>query len=105
LGGLIALSLIGFLLMDARSSRFFGGGGRTTVVGVVNGHDIEADQYNAEVNQIEDRYKAQNNGGNRRGDTRHTQKPPSGETIGYTNEHRVILNTNMLSLERDGVKE
>src|SRR6185312_6603835 len=57
LGGLIALSLIGFLLMDARSSRFFGGGGRGTVIGVVDGHDIEDDEYNTQGTSIEDGYK------------------------------------------------
>jgi peptidyl-prolyl cis-trans isomerase D len=46
--------------MDARSSHL-GGGGRGTVIGVVDGHDIEADEYNHEVSNIEDGYKQQNN--------------------------------------------
>ena len=58
--GLIALSLIGFLLMDARSSRFFSGNDRSTVIGVVDGQNISAEQFEHQVNSIEERYKAQN---------------------------------------------
>jgi peptidyl-prolyl cis-trans isomerase D len=56
--GLIALSLIGFLLMDARSSKLFGGG-RTTVVGTVNGQKVEYAEFQRQVSSQEERYKAQ----------------------------------------------
>ncbi len=56
--GLIAISLIGFLLMDARRSNFFGGD-RTTVIGVVDGQKFQADDFNQQVSSIEDRYKKQ----------------------------------------------
>ncbi|HUB60502.1 MAG TPA: peptidylprolyl isomerase [Puia sp.] len=59
--GLIAVSLIGFLLMDARRSNFFGGD-RGTVVGVVDGHKIQVDDFDQQVNNIEDRYKRQQQG-------------------------------------------
>ena len=42
--GLIAISLIGFLLMDARKSNFFGGG-HGSVVGVIDGQKIEIDDF------------------------------------------------------------
>jgi peptidyl-prolyl cis-trans isomerase D len=54
--GLIALSLIGFLLMDARSSKFFGG--RSTVVGEINGQNIEYTAFEQLVNAQEEQYKA-----------------------------------------------
>ena len=50
--GLIALSLIGFLLMDARSSRFFGG--HSTVVGEINGQQIEYTAFEQQVNVQEE---------------------------------------------------
>jgi peptidyl-prolyl cis-trans isomerase D len=53
--GLIALSLIGFLLMDARSSRFFGG--HSTVVGEINGQQIEYTAFEQQVNVQEEQYK------------------------------------------------
>jgi peptidyl-prolyl cis-trans isomerase D len=59
--GLIAVSLIGFLLMDARRSNFFGGNDRTTVIGVVNGHKIQAEEFNVQVSNIENGYKRQQN--------------------------------------------
>jgi peptidyl-prolyl cis-trans isomerase D len=57
--GLIALSLIGFLLMDAfvGRSRLFGN--RSTVVGTVNGQKVEYDDFQRQVSSQEDRYKAQ----------------------------------------------
>lgn len=56
--GLIALSLIGFLLMDAfvGKSRFFGN--RSTVIGSVNGQKIEDADFQKRVNNMESRYKA-----------------------------------------------
>jgi peptidyl-prolyl cis-trans isomerase D len=57
--GLIALSLIGFLLMDAfvGRSRLFGN--RSTVVGTIDGQKIEYDDFQREVSSQEERYKAQ----------------------------------------------
>jgi len=54
--GVIALSLIGFILMDARS-RFFGGS-RPTTVGEVNGQKIEYIAFEKEVNAQEENYKS-----------------------------------------------
>ena len=56
--GLIAVSLIGFLLMDARKSNFFGGS-RGTVVGVIDGQKIQIDDFDQRVNSIEERAKKQ----------------------------------------------
>jgi peptidyl-prolyl cis-trans isomerase D len=57
--GLIALSLVGFLLMDAfvGRSRLFGT--KSTTVGVINGDKIEYVKFMQEVSGQEDRYKAQ----------------------------------------------
>jgi peptidyl-prolyl cis-trans isomerase D len=59
--GLIAVSLIGFLLMDARRSNFFGGS-RGTVVGVIDGQKIQVDDFDQRVNAIEERAKKQQQG-------------------------------------------
>jgi peptidyl-prolyl cis-trans isomerase D len=56
--GLIAVSLIGFLLMDARKSNFFGGS-RGTVVGIIDGQKIQVDDFDQRVNAIEERAKKQ----------------------------------------------
>ena len=53
--GLIALSLVGFLLMDARSSKFFGG--RSTVIGEINGQKIEYTSFEQLVSNQEEQYK------------------------------------------------
>ncbi|HXB92063.1 MAG TPA: SurA N-terminal domain-containing protein [Puia sp.] len=57
--GLIALSLVGFLLMDAfvGKSRLFGN--RSTVVGVIDGENIEYTAYMEMVSAQEDQYKQQ----------------------------------------------
>ena len=57
--GLIALSLVGFLLMDAfvGRSRLFGN--RSTVVGTIDGQKIEYDEFERQVSGQEERYKAQ----------------------------------------------
>jgi peptidyl-prolyl cis-trans isomerase D len=57
--GLIALSLVGFLLMDAfvGRSRMFGGSSNT--VGSVNGVKLEYASFQKEVSEREDQYKAQ----------------------------------------------
>ncbi len=58
--GVIALSLIGFLLMDAQSggSRLFGASNSTTI-GKVNGQVIERDEFNKKVKDQEDRMAGQ----------------------------------------------
>src|ERR1700750_1981033 len=55
--GLIALSLVGFLLMDAfvGRSRLFGN--RSTVVGTVNGEKIEYDAFQRLINDQEEQAK------------------------------------------------
>src|SRR4029078_9404692 len=54
---IIALSLIGFLLMDSRSGtgKLFGGG-NTTTLGVVNGEEIEINDFNSKVKDMEAQY-------------------------------------------------
>ncbi|MEO6548252.1 MAG: SurA N-terminal domain-containing protein [Ferruginibacter sp.] len=56
--GVIALSLIGFILMDAKpgSSGSIFGGGRSSSVGKVNGESIEYTEFNARVKQAEEQY-------------------------------------------------
>ena len=55
--GVIALSLIGFLLMDARSgSATLFGGGNSKTLGVVNGEDINYDEFNLKVKEAEAQY-------------------------------------------------
>ncbi|HEY4109709.1 peptidylprolyl isomerase [Puia sp.] len=56
--GLIALSLIGFLLMDsfAGKSKLFGN--RSSVVGTVNGEKIEITDFEKAINDQEEQYKA-----------------------------------------------
>lgn len=56
--GLIALSLVGFLLMDAfvGRSRLFGN--RSTTIGTINGDKIEYNDFLKLVNDQEDQYKA-----------------------------------------------
>ncbi|MEP6926703.1 MAG: peptidylprolyl isomerase [Ginsengibacter sp.] len=51
---IIALSLIGFLLMDSRSGtgKLFGGG-NTTILGSVNGDKIELEDFNSKVKEME----------------------------------------------------
>ena len=63
--GVIALSLIGFLLMDARSGAakgLFGGGDNSKTLGVVNGKDINLDDFNAKVKEGEAQYPNTNGG-------------------------------------------
>src|SRR6516162_826082 len=57
--GLIALSLVGFLLMDAfvGRSRLFGGS--SNVVGSVDGEKIDYVKFQKQVTEREDQYKAQ----------------------------------------------
>lgn len=61
--GVIALSLIGFLLMDSNpgGGGLFGGGNSKTI-GVVNGEDIEIDEFNAKVKDAEAQYPNTNDG-------------------------------------------
>ncbi|MEO6812356.1 MAG: peptidylprolyl isomerase [Ginsengibacter sp.] len=53
----IAISLIGFILMDSMSGtgKLFGGGNESTI-GVVNGENIELHVFNDKVKQMEDQY-------------------------------------------------
>jgi peptidyl-prolyl cis-trans isomerase D len=57
--GLIALSLIGFLAMDAfvGKSRIFGG--NSNIIGTVDGEDIEYPKFQQLVDQMENQYKSQ----------------------------------------------
>lgn len=61
--GVIALSLIGFLLMDANpgGGGVFGGG-QSKTIGVVNDEDIEIDEFNAKVKDAEAQYPNTNGG-------------------------------------------
>ena len=55
---IIALSLIGFILMDSRSGtgKLFGGG-NTTTLGSVNGDEIELSDFNDKVKDMEQQYQ------------------------------------------------
>ena len=58
--GVIALSLIGFLLMDAKSGRgggLFGNSGNSNVIGIVNGNEIKLDEFNVKVKEAETQYQ------------------------------------------------
>ena len=61
--GVIALSLIGFLLMDASpgGGGLFGGS-QSRIIGSVNGEDIEIDEFNAKVKDAEAQYPNTNGG-------------------------------------------
>lgn len=54
---LVAISLIGFILMDSMSStgKLFGGGNETTI-GIVNGESIDYQDFNDKVTQMEQQY-------------------------------------------------
>ncbi len=58
--GLIALSLLGFLLMDAFVGKSGRGlfGGNSTSLGSVNGHSLEMADYETRIKQLEDQYKS-----------------------------------------------
>ena len=55
---IIALSLIGFILMDSRSGtgKLFGGG-NTTTIGIVNGDKIEMSEFDDKVKEMEQQYQ------------------------------------------------
>ena len=55
----IALSLVGFILMDALSSQTRMFGGRSTVVGEVNGTEIEITEFDTKLTDLENNYRAQ----------------------------------------------
>src|ERR1700749_1571932 len=57
--GLIAVSLIGFLLMAARRSNFFGGGDRGNTLGTVDGQKIQVGDFERQVSNIEEGVKRQ----------------------------------------------
>jgi peptidyl-prolyl cis-trans isomerase D len=54
--GIIALSLIGFIFMDARTSRLFSGN-RPTVVGTIDGQNIEFNDFQRQVTSAEEQAK------------------------------------------------
>ena len=56
--GLIALSLIGFLAMDAFMGKGRSMGSNSTVIGTVNGQDIEYAKFQGLVEQMETQYKS-----------------------------------------------
>jgi peptidyl-prolyl cis-trans isomerase D len=56
--GLITLSLVGFLLMDAFVGRSKLFGNRSTTVGTINGEKIEYNDFQKMVSQQEDQYKS-----------------------------------------------
>lgn len=55
----IALSLIGFILMDALSSRTTLFGGNSTIIGEVNGEQITIQEFDAELSDMENNYRQQ----------------------------------------------
>jgi peptidyl-prolyl cis-trans isomerase D len=55
----IALSLIGFILMDAKPGGKFSGSSQSTVLGKVNGQKIESADFNTKVNIAEDQQAQQ----------------------------------------------
>lgn len=55
----IALSLVGFILMDALSSRSSFFSGNKTMLGSVNGQELEVAGFNTRVQEMEDNYKQQ----------------------------------------------
>ena len=57
--GLITLSLVGFLLMDAFVGRSKLFGNRSTTVGTINGEKIEYNDFQKMVSQQEEQYKSQ----------------------------------------------
>ena len=54
--GVIALSLIGFIFMDARTTRLFSGN-RPSEVGTINGEKIEYNEFQSRVSQQEEQAK------------------------------------------------
>jgi peptidyl-prolyl cis-trans isomerase D len=61
--GLIAVSLAGFILMDAGKSRFFGGAGsQQNTVGTVNGEDLDYVKFEKQVQATEQQQQAQMQG-------------------------------------------
>jgi peptidyl-prolyl cis-trans isomerase D len=57
--GLIAVSLIGFLLMDARSIGNRAAGSTSGTIGSVNGEKLDYADFQKQVSENEDRYKSQ----------------------------------------------
>ena len=54
--GVIVLSLIGFIFMDARTTRLFSGN-RSTVVGTINGEKIEFADFQRQITSAEEQAK------------------------------------------------
>jgi len=55
----IALSLIGFILMDALSSRTNVFGGNSTTIGKINGEKIDYTTFSTKVEEMENNYRSQ----------------------------------------------
>ena len=55
----IALSLIGFILMDALSSRTNVFGGNSTTIGKINGEKIDYTTFSTKVDEMENNYRSQ----------------------------------------------
>jgi peptidyl-prolyl cis-trans isomerase D len=60
--GVIALSLIGFLLMDANTGSNRSGASRSTVIGSVNGEDIDGIEFNKRVASTEEQNGGKSSG-------------------------------------------
>ncbi len=60
--GVIALSLIGFLLMDANTGSNRSGASRSTVIGSVNGEDIDGNEFNKRVASVEEQNGGKSSG-------------------------------------------
>ncbi|HLX91837.1 MAG TPA: SurA N-terminal domain-containing protein [Puia sp.] len=60
--GLIAVSLAGFILMDAGKSKFFGGGSQQSTVGTVNGEELDYVNYEKRVQGMEQQQQTQMQG-------------------------------------------
>ena len=60
--GLIAVSLAGFILMDAGKSRFFGGSNQQTTIGVVNGENLDYVKFEKRVQSMQQQQEAQMQG-------------------------------------------
>ncbi len=54
--GVIVLSLIGFIFMDARTTRLFSGS-RSTTVGTINGEKIEFEDFQRQISSAEEQAK------------------------------------------------
>jgi peptidyl-prolyl cis-trans isomerase D len=120
----IAVSLLGFILMDAMSSRTGGlfSGGRGKTLGSVNGQKIDAETFAKKVELQEQRMNAQSNGANVDELTRqrlteqlwnqevevavmNTEFQKLGMSVGKKELNDIILNNPTEDLRRNGTNE